>query len=224
MLSYYQSYLTKNYKSGKDIKMKKDYKAEDFYCEQCKNKENELCDRCEIIKQEYQKYNDKIAKKQSININGKSLQQIADETGISYNTLYVRYKRNGHKLDEIKPKKNYQFKDKEIITPEILAIIKERNLDYNVVYKRLENGWDIERALNTDVNRFNEIKKIAQDNNINYGLLLSKINKGLSVEQAVEKILKNKNKKKLQKMTLNEIYQLNKDKQNNGDIHSEEIV
>jgi len=165
-----------------------------------------------------------MTKQSSIEVNGKSLQQIADETGISYNTLYVRYKRNGHTLNEIKPKKNYQLKDEDVITPAILATIKERNLDYNVVYKRLENGWDIERALNTDVNRFNKIKKIAQDNDINYRLLLSKINKGVSIEQAVEKILKSKNKKKLQKMTLSEIYRLNKDKQNNGDIYSEEIV
>ena len=152
--------------------------------------------------------------KQTIEVNGKSLQQIADEMGISYNTLYVRWKRNGKKLDDIKPKQNYITKKQQIITPEILQIIKEKNLNYSLVYKRLENGWDLERALNTPVNKNEEIKQVAQENNINYKLILTKIKKGLTLDEAVKQILKNKNKKNLKSMDLKKIYELNKEKKN----------
>ena len=152
--------------------------------------------------------------KQTIEVNGKSLQQIADEMGISYNTLYVRWKRNGKKLDDIKPKQNYITKKQQIITPEILQIIKEKNLNYSLIYKRLENGWDLERALNTPVNKNEEIKQVAQENNINYKLILTKIKKGLTLDEAVKQILKNKNKKNLKSMDLKKIYELNKEKKN----------
>ena len=152
--------------------------------------------------------------KQTIEVNGKSLQQIADEMGISYNTLYVRWKRNGKKLDDIKPKQNYITKKQQIITPEILQIIKEKNLNYSLVYKRLENGWDLERALNTPVNKNEEIKQVAQENNINYKLILTKIKKGLTLDEAVKQILKNKNKKNLKSMDLKQIYELNKENKN----------
>lgn len=152
--------------------------------------------------------------KQTIEVNGKSLQQIADEMGISYNTLYVRWKRNGKKLDDIKPKQNYITKKQQIITPEILQIIKEKNLNYSLIYKRLENGWDLERALNTPVNKNEEIKQVAQENNINYKLILTKIKKGLTLDEAMKQILKNKNKKNLKSMDLKQIYELNKEKKN----------
>lgn len=148
--------------------------------------------------------------KQTIEVNGKSLQQIADEMGISYNTLYVRWKRNGKKLDDIKPKQNYIIKKQQVITPEILQIIKEKNLNYSLIYKRLENGWDLERTLNTPVNKNEEIKQVAQENNINYKLILTKIKKGLTLDEAVKQILKNKNKKNLKSMDLKQIYELNK--------------
>lgn len=149
---------------------------------------------------------------QSIDINGKSLQQIADETGISYNTLYVRWKRNGKKLDDIVPKKTHNKKSEPIMTPEIIQMAKDRNLGYSLVYKRLENGWDLERALNTPVNKNENIKQIAKENNINHKVILTKIKKGLTLDEAVTEILKNKNKKNLKSMDLKQIYELNKTK------------
>lgn len=148
--------------------------------------------------------------RQSIEVNGKSLQQIADETGISYNTLYVRWKRNGKSLEDILPKQEYNKKEHQVMTADVIQMAKEKNLGYSLVYKRLENGWSLDKALNTPVNKNEDIKQAAKDNNIDYKLILTKIKKGLTLDEAVKEILKNKNRKNLKSMDLKEIYELNK--------------
>ncbi|MBF0210178.1 MAG: hypothetical protein HQK68_04745, partial [Desulfamplus sp.] len=144
-----------------------------------------------------------------IMVDGKSLQQIADEHGISYNTLYVRWKRNG--VLDLKPKQEYKYKEEPIITQETKERIKESGIPYATVYARLNIGWDLERALST-IKPKETMLELAQKHSVSYDGLLRRIKRGMTPDEAIEQMKSGKRRKSVKSMNLRELYELNQSK------------
>lgn len=130
-------------------------------------------------------------------INNKSLSQLAKETGIKYNTLYVRYKRNKWQQINPKPKRKYQKNSDAIMLPFLKEFVRQRNLNYVSVYSRLKMGWTIHDAIYKPIRKQTyNITLHAKKHNISYNSIKNKLNKGMTIEQAIEATLKNKEKLK----------------------------
>ena len=116
--------------------------------------------------------------------------KIAEENGISKDTLIMRVRKLGWDVDKAITK---PVRIKRKFTEEEIKTIKENGIDRNTVSCRLQWGWTLEEAITKPKKRGRQyvypewVYKEADKNGISYSALGSRIRRGMSLEEACTK-------------------------------------
>ena len=116
--------------------------------------------------------------------------KIAEENGISKDTLLSRVRKLGWDIDKAITK---PVRTKRKFTEEEIKIMKENGLDRNAVAHRLGLGWSLEQALTKPKKGGRQyvypewVYKEADKNGISYSALGNRIRRGMSLEEACTK-------------------------------------
>ena len=116
--------------------------------------------------------------------------KIAEENGISKDTLLCRVRKLGWDVDKAITK---PVRAKRKFTEEEIKTIEENGLDRNIVANRLGSGWSLEQALTRPKKGGRQyvypewVYKEADKNGISYSALGSRIRRGMSLEEACTK-------------------------------------
>ena len=116
--------------------------------------------------------------------------KIAEENGISKDTLLCRVRKLGWDVDKAITK---PVRVKRKFTEEEIKTMKENGVDRNTVSCRLQYGWTLEQALTRPKKGGRQyvypewVYKEADKNGISYSALGSRIRRGMSLEEACTK-------------------------------------
>ena len=116
--------------------------------------------------------------------------KIAEENGISKDTLLSRVRKLGWDIDRAITK---PVRGKRKFTEEEIKIMKKNGLDRNTVTCRLQYGWALEEALTKAKKGGRQyvypewVYKEADKNGISYSALGNRIRRGMSLEEACTK-------------------------------------
>lgn len=116
--------------------------------------------------------------------------KIAEENGISKDTLIMRVRKLGWDVDKAITK---PVRIKRKFTEEEIKTMKENGIDRNTVSCRLQWGWTLEEAITKPKKRGRQyvypewVYKEADKNGISYSALGSRIRRGMSLEEACTK-------------------------------------
>ena len=116
--------------------------------------------------------------------------KIAEENGISKDTLLSRVRKLGWDVDKAITK---PVRIKRKFTEEEIKTMEENGIDRNTVSCRLQWGWALEEALTKPKKRGRQyvypewVYKEANKNGISYSALGSRIRRGMSLEEACTK-------------------------------------
>lgn len=88
-------------------------------------------------------------------IDGMSLHAYCKKHGLNYATINSRIKQFGYSIEEAVSKPVAKKKNPKMMYGEVslreYCITNE--ISYDLVRKRIQNGWDIEKAINTEVRK-----------------------------------------------------------------------
>ena len=116
--------------------------------------------------------------------------KIAEENGISKDTLLSRVRKLGWDVDKAITK---PVRIKRKFTEEEIKTMEENGIDRNTVSCRLQWGWTLEEAITKPKKRGRQyvypewVYKEANKNGISYSALGSRIRRGMSLEEACTK-------------------------------------
>ena len=116
--------------------------------------------------------------------------KIAEENGISKDTLIMRVRKLGWDVDKAITK---PVRIKRKFTEEEIKTIKENGIDRNTVSCRLQWGWTLEEAITKPKKKGRQyvypkwVYKEADKNGISYSALGNRIRRGMSLEEACTK-------------------------------------
>ena len=116
--------------------------------------------------------------------------KIAEENGISKDTLIMRVRKLGWDVDKAITK---PVRIKRKFTEEEIKTMKENGIDRNTVSCRLQWGWTLEDAITKPKKRGRQsiypewVYKEANKNGISYSALGNRIRSGMSLEEACTK-------------------------------------
>ena len=116
--------------------------------------------------------------------------RIAEENGISKDTLIMRVRKLGWDVDKAITK---PVRIKRKFTEEEIKTMKENGIDRNTVSCRLQWGWTLEEAITKPKKRGRQyvypkwVYKEADKNGISYSALGNRIRRGMSLEEACTK-------------------------------------
>ena len=116
--------------------------------------------------------------------------RIAEENGISKDTLIMRVRKLGWDIDRAITK---PVRVKRKFTEEEIEIMEENGVDRNTASCRLKWGWTLEEALTKPKKRGRQyvypewVYKEANKNGISYSALGNRIRSGMSLEEACTK-------------------------------------
>ena len=116
--------------------------------------------------------------------------KIAEENGISKDTLLCRVRKLGWDVDKAITK---PVREKRKFTKEEIKTMEENGVDRNTASCRLKWGWTLEEALTKPKKRGRQyvypewVYKEADKNGISYSALGNRIRSGMSLEEACTK-------------------------------------
>ena len=116
--------------------------------------------------------------------------RIAEENGISKDTLIMRVRKLGWDVDKAITK---PVRVKRKFTEEEIKTMEENGVNQNIVANRMYWGWNLEEAITKPKKRGRQyvypewVYKEADKNGISYSALGNRIRSGMSLEEACTK-------------------------------------